>query len=48
MAAGMRMPIPVDTSAGTLKIFWSLVRPDLTSLACAEISVITAPSSAPA
>jgi hypothetical protein len=44
----MRMPIPVDTSAGTLKIFWSLVRPDVTSLASAEISVITAPSSAPA
>ena len=43
----MRMPIPADTPAGELRVFWDLIGPDLASVASVDITVNAAPTDSP-
>ena len=43
----MRMPIPANTPAGELKIFWDLIGPELASAASLDIRVTPTPTGTP-
>jgi hypothetical protein len=43
----MRMPIPADTPAGELEIFWSLIGPELEAAASVDIAVTPTPTDTP-